>query len=49
MPRGIGVPGAWVAVAVRVDEDEGAGEVGVVVVCDYVGEIGQGFAAFVEA
>lgn len=47
MAGGVGVPGAGVAVAVGMDEDEGAGEIGVVVVGDDVGEVGEGFAAFV--
>jgi len=45
----VGVPGSGVAVAVGMDEDEGGREVWGVVVVDYVCEIGEGFAAFVEA
>ena len=37
--RGVGVPCVCEAAAVRVDEDEGGGEGGVVV--DYVGEVGH--------
>ena len=43
--RGVGVPGCFKAVAVGVEEEEDAGEVGVVV--DYMGEVGHGFVAFV--
>ena len=46
MERGVGVPCGEEAGAVGVDEDEGGGEVGVVV--DDVGEVGYGFAAFVH-
>ena len=46
MERGVGVPGREEAGAVRVDEDEGGREVGVVV--DDVGEVGHGFSAFVH-
>jgi len=43
----VGVPGSRVAVAVGVDEGEDGGQVRGVVVVDYVGEVGEGFAAFV--
>ena len=44
--RGVGVPGREEARAVGVEEDEGGGEVGVVV--DDVGEVGHGFSALVH-
>lgn len=42
------MPGAGEAVAVGVDEDDCGGEVGGVVVVDEVGEVGEGFAGFVQ-
>ena len=40
------MPCGGVAVAMGVDEGEGARQTGVVV--DYVGEVGEGFTAFVD-
>ena len=46
MVAAFGVPGDGPAAAVRVDEDEGRGEA--VVAVDDVGQVGHGFAAFVD-